>query len=155
MASVDDARTQEFRRKSRQYSQDQRDKVKERLRHKINFYELSNSICKRYPPQKWAHTEFKQYDVPLIGSRKEKNRLSSQNSRNRKMAMDAELETRILVLEELLEPKFVPYLFSPPEALNFPFPFDDDLTITLGGETFSSGKWTLGSTGWSNETYGK
>ena len=69
-------------------------------------------MCNMYAPQSWHRCLFTQDDQPLVGDRKQKNKISAKNSRNRKKNMNAELKRRISQLEIQLQPKF---------TLNFTF----------------------------------
>tara|TARA_B110000858_G_C17792601_1_gene470721 strand:+ start:1156 stop:1563 length:408 start_codon:yes stop_codon:yes gene_type:complete len=113
------------RKINRKQSQLVRDRTKDEFELKRKSYNLLNSLCGVFPPQKWVLTEFKSLDVPLVGDRKEKNRIASRNSRIRAKCMHLELDRRLSVLEMELEPRY--------EApMNFVFPFDD-IKINLGG----------------------
>ena len=93
-------------RKSKEYSQRYRDSEEEKIKQDIRTYELFNSMCNVYPLQKWHTDFFTQDDEPLVGNRKEKNKISAKNSRKRKKNMKKELGRRIHQLEIQLQPKF-------------------------------------------------
>ena len=105
--------------KQREASQEHRDKIKKQRSEKIKTETFFNNICKLFPEQEWKMTFFNQNDKPLIGERKEKNRIASLNSRNRAKALDAELDRRLEVLEQALQPRFRP-------RFDFDFPEDDE-----------------------------
>ena len=124
------------KRKNRIAAQVSRDKAREKFNKDLQTYELFNSICKWFGPQKWVPSEFNGGDIPVVGDRKEKNRISSRNSRVRKKAMQVELQTRLSVLQESLKPSF--------EApMDFSFPFNEANVVK-----FQSGTWVLGKLGW-------
>ena len=87
-------------------SQQYRDKLKQELKQDIATYELLNSLCNAFPPQTWSLAAFNQNDLPLVGTRKEKNKISARNSRVRSKAMRAELSRRIHILDQKLLPSF-------------------------------------------------
>ncbi len=97
-----------LRIKSQQY----RDLEKAQIQQDIQTYELFNSMCNIYPAQTWHPSSFTQDDQPLIGDRKQRNKIAAKNSRIRKKNMKAELKRRISQLETQLQPKF---------TLNFTF----------------------------------
>jgi len=105
----------ERHKKNRKISQEYRDLKKKEIESKINSYNLFNSLCQLFGAQDWSPKAFKKGDLPLVGDRKEKNRIASRNSRERAKAMETELDERIRVLEKTLAPQFAP--------LDFPFPF--------------------------------
>ena len=135
------------KRKNRIASQIVRDQARERLNKDIQTYELFNSICKCYGPQKWVPSEFKDGDIPAdsAADRKERNRIASRNSRVRKRAMEAELQSRLSVLQDSLQPSFEP-------PLDFAFPFNEEdassIEVKIGGRIFQSGTWVQGEFGW-------
>lgn len=126
--------------KNRVMSQDNRDRIKREFKSKLENYNFFNAICKMFPPQDWVLTEFKSNDVPMVGDRKEKNRIASRNSRNRAKAMYLEMDRRLSLLEAALKPRY--------EApLDFPFPFDE-VKVSFGGCRYQFGRWKSTSTGW-------
>lgn len=126
--------------RNRQMSQDNRDRAKDEFKEKLKSYNLLNGVCGRFPPQEWVLTEFKSKDVPMVGDRKEKNRIASRNSRNRTKEMYLELDRRLGVLEEALKPRYEP-------PLDFPFPFGETI-VSLGGCRYNFGSWVYTSKGW-------
>lgn len=132
--------------KNRKMSQDNRDKARREFEEKLKSYNLLNAMCGRFQPQEWVLSEFKSKDVPMVGDRKERNRIASRNSRTRAKEMYLELDRRLCVLEEALKPRYEP-------ALDFPFPFGETI-ICLGGCRYEFGAWKLTSTGWLNEAVG-
>ena len=119
-----------LRRKCRIASAEARHKAKLQLLKDIESYNLFNRICRLYPAQEWDPKNFTAGDKPLVGDRKEKNRISSENHRRRVKLMNKVLHDRLEVLERALEPVYRP-------TLNFDFPFDDECDI-LG---YAHGKW--------------
>lgn len=93
-----------LRIKSQQY----RDLEKAQIQQDIQTYELFNSLCNIYPELTWHPSSFTQDDQPLVGDRKQKNKISAKNSRHRKKNMKAELKRRISQLEIQLQPNFTP-----------------------------------------------
>ena len=125
------------RLQSRRQSQKYRDLKKKQIQEKINAYDLFNGICKLFGPQEWSPKAFKHVDIPMVGDRKERNRIASRNSRERAKAMENELEARVKVLEQALAPQFMP--------LDFPFPFVEENKIF--GE-HSHGVWVCEGSKW-------
>lgn len=123
--------------RNREISQEHRDKVKAQTESKITRHNLLNGVCGAFSPIAFELTEFRQLDKPLVGDRKEKNRLASLNSRNRAKLMLAELDSRLKVLEAMVEPEAVKY--------DFDFPSDEitEIQLKIKGETFTNGKFIL------------
>ena len=95
------------------YSQNYRDLKKNELEEKIGFYDFLNFIhpvFKDLPPA----SDFDQMDELLVGDRKEKNKISARNCRRRNKARLQELDRRIDLLVEKIEPNFNPP-FQPTE----------------------------------------
>ena len=87
-------------------AQEYRDLEKAQIQQDIRTYELFNSMCKIYPVQTWHPSSFTQDDQPLVGERKQRNKIAAKNSRIRKKNMKAELKRRISKLEIQLQPNF-------------------------------------------------
>jgi hypothetical protein len=114
---LSNGKSQALRQRNCEIAQQNRDLKKKQIKSKIKTYTLFNDICKIFKEQEWVPSAFKQGDIALEGERKEKNRIASRNSRVRAKAMEAELDSRIVVLERALEPTFMP--------LDFAFPSED------------------------------
>ena len=130
------------RRKGRIASAEARHSARLKLLKDIENYDLFNGICRLYPPQQWDPKNFKAGDKPMLGDRKERNRISSENHRRRVKLMHKVLHDRLEVLERALEPIYMP-------TLDFEFPFSEASLPT--GEApnegqcdilgYSHGKW--------------
>lgn len=103
-------------------SAEARHKARLKLLKEIETYDLFNGICKLYSPQEWDPKNFKEGDIPMVGDRKERNRIASVNHRNRVKLMNKVLHDRLEVLERALEPIYTP-------TFDFDFPFDDECDV--------------------------
>ena len=124
------------RRMCRIASAQARHKAKLKLMEDIESYTLFNRICRLYSPQVWDPKNFKHGDIPMVGDRKERNRISSLNHRNRVKLMCKVLHDRLEVLQRALEPIYTP-------SLDFDFPFDVGDSDILG---YTHGKWEFTNT---------
>ena len=132
-------------------SQLYRDAKKRKFEQDVAYYKLLNGIHKIFPPQEWTCNQFKKFDQPLTGERKDKNRIASANSRKRARLMNDELQNRIDLLSNCTKP-----IYNPP--LHFPLPQEElelpplfELTqppvvhseITINGDLSNFGVWIL------------
>jgi len=125
---------------ARAASQANRDNIRKKFIKDVETYELFNGICKIFPEQKWELQYFAQGDIPIVGTRKERNRISSKNSRTRAKAMYAEMERRLKCLEAEMAP-----FYEPPLTFDFPF---GKINVSLGFSAAESGVWILKEDGW-------
>lgn len=87
--------------KNARVAQAHRDRKKLQLEFDIAEYRFMNDIHHVYPPTSFdlgAHT---QDDLPLVGDRKERNRLAALNSRNRRKNRNKLLQLRLNYLRTL------------------------------------------------------
>jgi hypothetical protein len=138
---LSNGKSQALRQRNCEIAQQNRDLKKKQIKSKIKTYTLFNDICKIFKEQEWVPSAFKQGDIALEGERKEKNRIASRNSRVRAKGMEAELDSRIVVLERALEPTFMP--------LDFAFPFEEDVELKVFSD--SHGKWVCQGQEWIKE----
>jgi len=154
MEAIEVCRGRDKRRRldlQKEWSRCYRDAKKHKFEQDVAYYKLLNAMHNIYPPQQWTSNQFKDFDEPLTGERKDKNRISSANSRRRLKLMEAELQNRIELLSTWTQPIYNPPLHFPlpPEELELPPLFK--LTqppvvhseIKIRGETATSGIWIL------------
>lgn len=118
-----------------------REQHKNELNSDKQIYDLLNEMLDSYySPQKWKSPEFKHQDDKVVGTQKERNKISASNTRKRYKLMRNELRHRITVLEGLLEPSYFmigPWEFSPPAI---------PISIHLSGVKYTCGRFVKGTT---------
>lgn len=96
------------------YQKNYREQKKKEFEKKIGFYDFLNFMHPLFPHNTWDSSDFDEMDEPLVGDRKEKNKISARNCRRRNKARLEELDRRIDLLVEKIEPNFNPP-FQPTE----------------------------------------
>ena len=143
-------RRRKYLNKQKAFSQSYRDAKKQKFGQDVAYYKFLNAMHNIYSHQQWTSNQFKQFDEPLTGERKDKNRIASANSRRRAMLMEEELQSRIEFLSKCNQPIYNPPLHFPlpPEELELPPLFPElppvvHSEITIRGETATFGIWIL------------
>lgn len=82
-------------------SREQRSRKKKKFEDDLEEYQWLNSSLNVYPSQSWKSTDFAgPMDLKPQGDRKEKNRISAKNSRERTKRRNKELEDRLMHLRK-------------------------------------------------------
>jgi hypothetical protein len=143
-------RRRKYLNKQKAFSQSYRDVKKQKFEQDVAHYKMLNDMHKVFPPQQWTSNQFKQFDEPLKGERKDKNRIASANSRRRAQLMHEELQSRIDLLSNCNQPTYEPpfYFPLPAEELVLPPLFPElppvvHSEIKIRGETATFGRWIL------------
>ncbi len=77
-------------------SRDERRRKKKKFQKDLQEYQWLNSILNVYHPQTWEPTDFAgPMDLAYEGDRKEKNKISAKNSRERTKRRNTELSNRL------------------------------------------------------------
>ena len=93
-------------------SREQRSRKKKKFEDDLDEYQWLNSIHQIYPQQSWKPTDFAgPMDILPTGDRKQKNKISAKNSRERTKRRNKELEDRLMHLRKEAELQYM--LFMP------------------------------------------
>lgn len=129
-------------------SREDRSRKKKKFEDDLEEYQWLNSIFNVYPSQSWKPTDFAgPMDIAPTGDRKEKNKISAKNSRERTKRRNKELEDRLMHLRGEAD---IQYMLHVPDLeiaatvahdmfikkidkLHLPDTFDIDIPINLRG----------------------
>ncbi len=92
-------------------SREDRSRKKKKFNDDMEEYQWLNYILQMYPSQSWEPTDFAgPQDLKPQGDRKEKNRISAKNSRERTKRRNRELEDRLMHLRKEADLQYMIHL---------------------------------------------